>query len=94
MNIAPSRRYMNNEITPAQKAMHITSITDHEPKMNQLIRALLWIGSRMDTLVLYAEFLPRCRYGYWLYPALQSARDFRDLLDALAAMAIPPTQSA
>ena len=32
------------------------SITDHEPKMNQLIRVLLWIGLRMDTLVRYAAF--------------------------------------
>ena len=49
---------MNNEITPAQKDMHMMSITDHEPKMNQLIRGLLWIGSRLDTLVRYAAFLP------------------------------------
>ena len=34
------------------------SITDHEPKMNQLIRGLLWIGWRLDTLVRYAAFLP------------------------------------
>ena len=42
---------MNNEITPAQNARHMMSTTDHEPKMNQLIRGLLWIGSWLATLV-------------------------------------------
>ena len=32
---------MNNEITPAQNARHMMRITDHEPRMNQLMRGLL-----------------------------------------------------
>ena len=34
------------------------SIIDHEPNINQLIRGLLWIGSRLGTLVRYAAFFP------------------------------------
>ena len=56
------------------------SITDHEPKMNQLIRALLWIGWRLEALVRHAAFLPGMRRI--LYVLVRSA------------MAIPPTQSA
>ena len=58
--------------------------------MNQLILALLLMGSWLDALVRYAAFF-QVR-GSLLVLVL--ARDFRDLLDAFAAMATPPTQSA
>ena len=60
---------MNNDITPAQKANPIISTTDHEPRMNKLILALVWIGSWLDTLVLYAAFFPvLVRAGMFIPP--------------------------
>ena len=79
---------MNSDMTPAQNARHMMSVTDHEPRMNKLIRGLLWVGSRLDALVSYAALLPVA--GVWL--AL--LRGLRDLLDMFAAMTTPPTQSA
>ena len=49
------------------------SITDHEPKMNQLIRGLLWIGSWLDTLVLYAVSFPVLMRAGMITPPTQSA---------------------
>ena len=60
---------MNNETIPAQNARHMMSITDHEPKMNQLIRGLLWLV----VLVRYAAFLPVLVRAAMVIPPTQSA---------------------
>ena len=51
----------------------MTIITDHDPKMNQLILALVWMGSWLDTLVLYAAFFPVLVRAAMITPPTQSA---------------------